>query len=161
MLQKFKLPIVILVIVVLNQAAGYAVHAAMPETLLASGTTRYAVAQATGMIYMSSTSLVDTGLSKTITIPAGKTGDVMVFFCANTQSQSYAYAYALVGSVGASPGLVQLRNHGDVGSESQCVNFYRLGVPAGTKTVKIQWKGYDTLGQWMYQRSMIVIVNIH
>ncbi len=160
MLKKFKLPLVIVVIVLLNQAVTYAVQAAVPTALLPGGTTRYTVAQATGMISTSSNLVwAETGLSKAISIPVGKTADVIVLFCANTVSSSYMQAQVLVGTSVAAPGLVQLRNHGDVGGESQCANFYAVAVPAGIRTVKVQWKGYDTQTQWMYERSMIVIVN--
>lgn len=161
MLKRFKLPIVIVVIVLLNQAAGYAVQAAMPDVMLASGTTRYAVAQSMTPISIKTTALVDTGLSKGISIPAGKTADVIVLFCADVISPSFAYAQAMVGTVAALPGLVPLRASGDNGGESQCANFYALGVGAGWKTVKIQWRGYDTQQQMMFYRTMIVIVNIH
>ncbi len=162
MVQKLRLPIIILIIVVLNQAAGYAVHAAMPDSLLAGGTTRYAVADATALITTTSTTLVDMpGLVTSITIPAGKVGDVMVFFCGNVQSDSYASVSARVAGVTASPGVVQLNSAGAGGLQSQCVNFYRLGVPSGAKTVKMMWRGAGGAQQSLLHRSMIVIVNLH
>ncbi len=161
MLERFKLPIVIVVIVLLNQAVSYAVQAAVPNAYLTSGTTRYAVAQASTTITTTSTTLVDTGLSKAISIPAGKTGDVIVLFCADVISPSFAYAQAMVGTLAAPPGLVPLRAGGGTGGESQCANFYVLGVGAGSKTVKMQWRGYDNQQQMMFHRTMIVIVNIH
>ena len=39
MLRKFKIPFIVLITVLLNQAAGYAVHAAMPDSFRPSGTT--------------------------------------------------------------------------------------------------------------------------
>jgi hypothetical protein len=163
MLRKLKLPIIGLVFVLANQAVGFAVHAAMPDAFLAQGTTRYAVAQsATSEVTHSGAWATVPGMYTTISIPAGKVGDVMGIFCGDAYADHNATALqvrAVVAGIVAAPGYVNFQNEQVV--QHQCATFYRTGVGAGTNVVGIQWRssdGLDTVRLW--QRSMIVTVNI-
>ena len=110
MLQKLKIPIIIVVTAILTQLAGYAVHAAMPDALLPAGTTRYAVIYATsGVIIHDSDGWVDMpGMIKYITIPSGQTADVIVIFCGlqGVETSGILFTRALVRDAAASPRLV-------------------------------------------------------
>jgi hypothetical protein len=43
---------------------------------------------------------------------------------------------------------------------SHCAFFSKIGVGAGTRTVRMQWKASNTFAD-LYNRSMFVIVNLH
>ena len=103
MLQKLKIPIIIVVTAILTQLAGYAVHAAMPDALLAAGTTRYAAISYPGVdIVADYEGWVDmTGMIKYIAIPTGHTADVLVIFCGNSRhdrNRRTVYARAMIGT---------------------------------------------------------------
>ena len=166
MISKSKLVIAAILIVIASVAMDQVVSAAVTDSLLAAGTTRYAFVTAANPV---STSLITysnlPGMSTDITIPPGKVGDVMILFCGGTVAIHYTMARARIGSLGTSPSEVTLREPGDIGGgENQCANFVRKGVPAGTHTVRIQWRGASAWPgetQWMYERNMIVVVNLH
>ena len=161
MLQKLKPLASVLVIVVVTLLVNNVASALGLNNLLAPGTTRYAVVNATSNAYINSTAFVNLdGLSTSITIPSGKHGDVMVFFCGEALSDSFMKVQAMIGSTAMAPGEVQLRGNA-LGSESQCVNFSKPGVVAGSKTIRMQWRGTTMAQQQMFKRSMIVIVNVH
>jgi hypothetical protein len=168
MLSKSKLVVAgvlfLLASVVLNQA----VSAAVPSTFLTSGTTRYAFVSTATVTSTTSTSFVNlSGLSTTIAIPAGKTADVFILFCGDTMTESYTLVRALVGGNRASPVEMQVREPpADPlgGGETGCANFLKKDVPAGTQTVSMQWRGagaFPGSQQQMFDRSMVVIANIH
>jgi hypothetical protein len=137
-------------------AASGAASAAPAAALLAPGGSRYAAVFSMSTITSTHLTFVDLpGLSTSITIPAGKLGDVLVFFCGDANQS--LIARAIIGGVGASPHGAQITNTASTAKESRCVNFYRLGVPAGTPTIKMQWAGVGS----MDSRSMMVVVNIH
>ena len=165
MLRKMKIPIIVIVIVLLNQAAGYAVHAAMPDAFRPAGTTRYAVVSASDEVSTSSYGWVNIpGLSQSITIPSGKRGDIMILFCGVIKvstSPMNQWVSAQVGGSRATPSAVLLETTA-LARESRCSNFYKLNVAAGTKTVRMQWSiDSPAATQYLTERSMIVIVNIH
>jgi hypothetical protein len=106
------------------------------------------------------------GLSQTLTIPAGKTADVMIYFCGETRTKTLMTVRAVVvGSGIASPPFMQVRELTPAGQLiSQCANFYRMKMTppaAGPLTVKIQWHGAGGALQEMRNRSMILVVNYH
>lgn len=157
--------VTIVVSVVASLAANRAVLAARPESLLAAGTVRFAVASATGSVSTTTwTSWVDLpGMAVVFTIPSGKTGDVMVFFCGVASTNSQLDVHAVVGGLLASPGTGARLDSASGPAENRCANFYKLGV-AGTgspMTVKMQWTGGSPGTQTMSARSLVVVVNIH
>ena len=164
MLHRFRFVISGTLVVLTSAMVSYAVSASIPNTLLPAGTTRYAFVTASGQVLTPSSSFVNLpGLSTSITIPAGQTGDVMIFFCGASYAENFTLVRALVGGSRASPPEVQLREGATTGSESQCANFVKKAVPAGTHTVTMQWRGPGPAGpvQFMYDRSVIVVVNLH
>jgi hypothetical protein len=161
MLKKLKPIGYGLAIVLVTLLANNAASALGLNSLLAAGTTRYAVKTSNAGVSINSQDFVDlSGMSTSINIPTGKHGDVMVFFCGEVVSDSYTIVLASMNGATIPPGDVQLRTPA-TGSESQCVNFAKTGVGAGTKNIKIRWRGSDTQQQQMFDRSMIVVVNIH
>ena len=166
MLQKLKTPIIIVVTAILTQLAGYAVHASMPDALLAAGTTRYAAAIGTTFETIQSTDgWVDLpGMTKYITIPAGKTADVIVIFCGtpSTSISGSVYARVTIRGSAALPDYLPLLSSGDTVA-SQCGVFYKSNVTAGSPPVIVQWSvtGPGTPVAAMNWRSMLVIVNTH
>jgi hypothetical protein len=171
MLRKFKLVVAGLLVVLVSGVVSYAVSAAVPETLLAAGASRYAVTSvsADAPVVTTSRSFVDVpGLSTSITIPAGKTGDVIVLFCGEAHSAAGTVVVrALVGPAAALPTSMTIQEGVAIttGFTSRCANFYKLGVGAGAKTVKMQFRdqapGMFPYPEQLSHRSMIVIVNIH
>lgn len=150
--------------VVLNQA----VSAAVPSAFLTTGTTRYAFVSTAAATSTTSTSFVNlSGLSTTISIPAGKTADVFILFCGDTVTESFTLVRAVVGGSRASPIEMQIREPpADPlgGGETGCANFLKTGVPSGTQTVAMQWRGagaFPGKQHQMFDRSMVVIANIH
>lgn len=165
MLRKFRFVIAGLLIIVANQAVSYAVSAAVPSSLLAAGTTRYAlVEKETQLNIVSFSDWEPTLLATSVTVPTGKTADVIVLFCGVASSgNSFIKVRARLGTALLVP------NAGGTGIslsslsssiQSKCVNFYKTGVGAGTKTVAIEWHAASSLAH-LFSRSMIVILNIH
>lgn len=163
MLRKLKVAAIVLVAVLLNQVAGYVVHAAVPDAFLASGSTRYAVAYAADEITNSSNTYADIpGMRASISIPEGKRGDVLLLFCAESWTDGATRVAPWIAGAYGTPSSTQIRISPPGGfAESRCFNFHRLNVHAGTKIVKMQWReaggGTSSLGV----RHMIVIVNLH
>ncbi len=159
---NFRLAIAGIIVVAASGLVSYAVSAAMPDSLVPAGGTRYA-AVGTGTEALTSDPMYTdlAGVSTNISIPSGKHGDVFVFFCGETWSTtSAAMVHAVIAGTASAP--VQLREvEGTAARESQCANFFKLGVGAGTRNVKMQWASRDGNQQAMYQRSMFVVVNIH
>lgn len=162
MLGKWKILIIIVVTALLTQFAGYAVRAAMPEAFLTEGTSRYAVAYVTGseLLFHDDGWQNIPGMIKYISIPAGKTADVMVIFCGEAYSDSAnaLFVRAYVGGILMLPPETILQEEETV--SSRCVTFYRINVPAGTPAVRLQWWASNTFGN-LYDRTMIVIANVH
>jgi hypothetical protein len=162
MWRKFKIPIIIVVTALLTQAVGFAVQAAMPGTFLPAGTTRYAVASSTTNELTWSDGWLPI-LGQTITIPGGKTADIMVIFCGNgwTDSNSTALQVKVqIAGVVASPGEVNFAEQNGV-IEGHCAAFYRSGGVAGNVPVRVYWRSTNSAYSVnMYQRSLIVIANI-
>ncbi len=163
MLRKFRFVLAGILIIVVNQAVTYAVSAAQAQSLLAPGTTRYAVVSTTSSTSTTSGTWADlAGLVTNITVPSGKHGDVIILFCGDSNTQSVTSVRAKVGGYFAAPSASEIRyNPPAGGSESRCANFYLLNVPAGTRAVKVQWAGTSGQYSWMFSRSMIVLVNMH
>jgi len=165
MLHKFRFVIAGVIIILVNQVVSFAVSASMPVSLRPAGTTRYAMVTASNATSTSvQLSWADiSSLSQTITIPSGKRGDVMVLFCGATTSDESGvsqYVRALVGGAAASPSESVMVPTGQ--KTKHCANFYRLNVPEGTRNVRMQWhNSWEIATHRMYDRSMIVIVNIH
>lgn len=164
MQHKLKLGVAAVGIIVMTLAMSPTVLAAMPESFVAKGYTRYAAVGATNTVTTTQTTYQDIpNLTTSIKIPSGKKGDVFVFFCGSVTSESTVDVKALVGGAGTSPAQMTLRGNSTSG-ESRCANFFLLGVSAGPKDVKMQWKDGGVIGtntQAMTSRSMIVVVNIH
>ncbi len=161
MWRKFKLPVVILVIVLLNQVVGYAVKAAMPETLLPAGTTRYAVTSSGAPLLTFSNVFTNvSGASTYIGIPVGKLGDVFVTFCAEAYSGTVSalQVRAIIGGAVAIPTETNFYEAQLIAN--QCAPFYRLNLGAGTHNVRIQWRATNGFAD-LYDRTMTVITNIH
>jgi hypothetical protein len=159
-MRKLKYVMAGVLIVVANQAVNYAVSAAVPSAVLPPGSTTYAVAKAADHISTFNTVYSNVkDMSVSITIPAGKHGDVMILFCGQASSSATLTVRALVAGKGASPGPVIFHEGSPFGSN--CAAFYKVGVGEGTKTVKIQWKTFTSSVSDMFARSMIVTVNVH
>jgi hypothetical protein len=163
MFRRFKLVFAGLAIIAGNQAVSYAVSAAAPQSLLAAGTSRYAVVSTTSTATTTSGSWGNLpGLSAAINIPVGKHGDVLIFFCGDSTTQSITQVRAKVGTLIAAPGSAEIRyNPPASGAETRCANFYKTGVASGSMAVSIQWASTPGQNSLMFSRSMIVIVNIH
>ena len=79
-----------------------------------------------------------TGMSTSITIPAGKRGDVMILFCATVLTDfdgTDMHVRAMVGGSATTPSEV-LFHGGPIEVESCCTTFYKLNKPEGTTNVK-------------------------
>jgi hypothetical protein len=159
-LRKFRFVIAGLTIIVANQALGYAVQAARPETALAAGNTRYYVAQAASLVSTGSKLWQDIpGMSTTITMPSGKHGDVMLLFCgvAATAGEDLLLR-ATIGGTPAVPQDTVLTEW--TAAASNCAFFYKLGLATGSKAVKVQWHATSVYIS-LVQRSLMVMVNMH
>ena len=110
MLRKLKVPAIVLVAVLLNQVAGYVVHAAVPDAFLASGSTRYAVAYAADEITNSSSTYADIpGMRASISIPEGKRGDVLLLFCAESWTDGTTRVSPWIAGAYRTPSSTQMR----------------------------------------------------
>jgi len=165
MLSKAQVAVAGFVILLLSALVSYAVSAAAPTTLLPAGSSRFAVAtndvQATRG--GDTSSWLPTGLSQSIQIPAGKKGDVMMWFCSEANpGGGWIQVRARIGGSYFSPdplgGGVDLRSY-VTNVESSCINFVRTRVGAGTRNIAIEWLASDSDAA-LYLRSMIVVVNI-
>lgn len=168
MISRSKLILAGILILIASVVLNQAVSAAVPNAFLATGTTRYAFVSTAANASTTSTSFVNLpGLSTTIAVPAGKTADVFVLFCGDIVTESFTLVRAVVGGTRASPVEMQVREPpADPlgGGETGCANFMRKDVPAGTQTVTMQWRGagaFPGSQQQMFDRSMVVIANIH
>jgi hypothetical protein len=161
MLRKLRFVIAGLVIIAANQAAGYAVHAAMPNTALAAGSTRYYVLSRAAYASTSSGAWTNvSGMSTTINVPAGKHGDVMVLFCGSAGATGTPlYVRAMVGSAAALPSSKLLTNISSYAGN--CAQFYKLGLSAGSRNLKMQWQTNGGGTGAMGELTMIVLLNIH
>ena len=167
MLHKLRFVIIGALMVIASAGASYAaVSAAMPSALLAAGTTRYATAYATGNSGINALNgWVDmAGMTKYISIPGGKTADVIVIFCGNVSADSGALVHvrALIRGAAASPTQFDLTNVYP-GRSSSCAIFEKSNVTAGSPAVQIQWEvdGLIIDGATVNTRHMFVIANIH
>jgi len=165
MLRKLRIPIIIVVTAVLTQAVGLAVLAAVPSAFLPNGNTRYAVAQSTSTELTWSEGWLPL-MSQSINLPAGKTADIMVIFCGNgvaNDSHTVLQIKVQIAGTVASPGIVNFADV-DAAAEGNCFTFYRVGGTAGQVPVRVYWRSSNGTSGYsvnMYQRSMIVIANIH
>ena len=164
MLHRLRFVIGGLVIILINQAVTFAVSASMPATLRPAGSVRFAMASTDVGAYPGTAGTWEpTGLATSITVPAGKTADVTVLFCAVVVPVN---TYIKVrGKVGAALLLPNQYGTGFVISSeetsvSRCMNFYKTNVRAGTRTVRIEWLTGNNAPE-LRSRSMIVILNIH
>ena len=165
MLRKLRIPIIIVVTAVLTQAIGFAVHAGLPDTLRPAGSTRYAVASADSDFTDSTTWSTIAGLSQSISIPAGKYGDVFISYCAD-QNGTFAgellRVRALLGGSSALPASALLPVESTSFYVTKCASFYKLNVPDGSRTVRMQWAAQsEGEKNWIVQGRMIVTINIH
>jgi hypothetical protein len=164
MLHKFRFVIAGILIVAANLAVSYGVLAARTQAQLPAGSTIYAVASSTSGTANSSGTWQDlSGLSTKVTIPTGKHGDVLVFFCGEMTTASIVMVQAKVAGSAASPGSMQLTTNPPTtaGSETRCAQFLKTGVTAGTKTVKMRWWSTSGYTSTMLNRTMYVVVNVH
>ena len=162
MLQKARFLVGAVLVVLTSAAVSYAVSAAVPDSLRPAGSTRYAVAQSTAA---TSDNSGDAGfenmadMATSISIPAGKKGDVMVVYCGETVTgdASTIRVRAMAGGSLLGPPNVPMDTVTTAGMD--CATFYKLNVPDGTRTVRMQWHAYTSATIW--SRTMIVTVNIH
>ena len=66
----------------------------------------------------------------------------------------------MIGSVVAAPSALILAS-GAVNWQSQCAQFYKTGITAGNKAVKVQWAVGGPGAAYVSKRSLFVTVNIH
>jgi hypothetical protein len=166
MLQRHRFALLGILVVLTSALVSYAVSAAVPSALLPAGTTRYASAYATindGTSGPEGWTSME-GMTKFITIPSGKTADVMVIFCGelNAITGAYVYVRALIRGTAASPSEFQLHTLDD-STPTGCAYFQKSNVTSGSPPVAIQWRvaGAGTPTATVWHRSMFVIVNIH
>ena len=163
MFHKFRFVIAGVLFLVASVVLNQAVSAYMPNALLPAGTTRYAAASA-----VSSFTIHDydawtdvPGMIKYITIPTGKTADVIVLFC-GMQGQNATgtlLARALIRDSLAVPADAMMVNS-TTSFSSSCAIFQKSNVTAGSPAVKVQLHSTGGSGT-MYTRQMLVIVNSH
>jgi hypothetical protein len=163
MMRKSQVALAAILIILASGAISFAVSAAVGNsTALPQGTTQYYVAQnTTPTVSSDPTKWHNAGLTAAVTIPAGKTGDVMVVVCADSWANSATILYVrakIGGSAGAPPSAIFAW---EAVYESHCATFSRLGLGAGTKYVQAQYKPLGAYPVELDNRSMIVIVNLH
>ena len=165
-MQRFRFVVGGLLVVLASAVASYyAASAAVPSTLRPAGTTRYAVAGAQNQVTTQSTSFIPIpDMSQSIVIPSGKRGDVFVTFCGMSTidlNSASLNVRAMVGNSLTMPEYVTLTSDTDE-SQTRCASFYKLNVAAGTKNIRMDWRITNgTATQYMYGRTMFVIVNLH
>lgn len=168
MLRKSQLILAVALVILTSGVVSFAVSAAVvPQSFLAAGTTRYAVAQSTAnqlFLHAEGWKAI-TGMSTSISVPTGKVADVFVIFCAEAESgdTNALQVKAVIAGTTALPGEVNFQG-GTLTSDSpiasHCMTFYKLGVTAGLKYVKMQAYATNTFGD-IYDHDMFVIANIH
>jgi hypothetical protein len=73
----------------------------------------------------------------------------------------FANIVVTVNNVDAQPGEITLREGtSSQPEESHCASFFKTGLGAGTKTVKVWWRSVNGGEIHAYARSMIVFVNV-
>ena len=165
MLRKYRYIAFGLLIVIVNLGVTLSVAARVSGTLLPAGVTRYAmVSRETTLTNTNPENWLPTQLSTSVTIPTGKKADVTVQFCGEAYPGTFGILYlrAKIGGALLRPGDVTglpLKTVAD-GYGTDCISFYRTGVPAGTKSVKVEWQANDATA-YLRSRSMIVTLNIH
>lgn len=146
------------------------VSASAPKLLFPIGSSKYAAVASMAYASTVSTTFVDVpGLAQTFTIPAGKTADLLVYYCGEARSKSVMVARAVIAGygVGIPPSMRVREPSATQQFISGCANFYFYKVPAsptgGMWTVKIQYRNGGAVGslQELYNRSMLVIFNYH
>jgi hypothetical protein len=148
--------------------AGYALAASVgPDAFTQQGVTRYAMVASDGgsggNATTASTTYVDMpGMATSISVPTGKTADVIVAFSGMANTCSALYVRAVIDSAVASPAEVQFMWNLSGGAESHAFTFFGK-AKSGAHTVKVQWKGLSCASgqQFMAARSMIVTANVH
>jgi hypothetical protein len=162
MLRKSQLILAALLVIVASGTVSYAVSASMPQALLGAGTTRYAVASSVSS-ELTFTNVYHTvpGMSVDVDIPGGKVGDIFVIFCADAYADSLTalQVRAWISGFTGTPGYTNFQEEPVI--ESHCATWYRIGVGPGIRNVAVQWRSSnDGHAINLYQRNMIVIVNI-
>jgi hypothetical protein len=109
--------------------------------------------------YTSSTTFTDMpGMSVQITLTRNSTLFVMFGTRTHVVSGGYLYVRAVVDSMPALPSSDWIIFTMDTNFASHSVTFYYLNAPAGTHTVKIEWRVYAAAsGGYVAQRSLIVM----
>ena len=165
MIRKSQFVAASLIVILLSAAISYAVSASTKVSLLPTGSTRYALDVEENQLNVGApVTWEPTLLSTSVTVPAGKTADVTVLFCAAANAAgSFTKVRAKIGGALLLPsdgggGISFAANNATV--ESHCMNFTRKNVPQGTKTVQIQWYN-GAAGAQLFSRHMFVILNIH
>jgi len=161
---RFRFVVAGTLIALLSAGIGYAVSAGVPVTLRPAGTTRYAFMTSDALRFSQTPHTWEpTLLSTSVTIPSGKTADVAVLFCSfNDPNGQYIYVRAKIGGALLEPDIagegVALRLGGE--PQTNCVNFYKPNVAAGTKTIRVEWLAQNAEA-YLRGRSMQVTLNIH
>jgi hypothetical protein len=162
MFQKLKIPIIIVITALVTQLADRVVEAAAPSAFLPAGTIRLATAASSAVenIYNYEGWQDLPGMTKYVTIPGGQVADVVVTFCAAVSATDTGrlYTRAFIGGSLAAPSSVTLKT--GVEFSSHCAVFYKTNVAAGSPSVRIQVM-HSGGGATAYERSMVVIANIH
>ena len=164
MSHRFRFVVAGTLIALLSAGIGYAVSAGVPVTLRPAGTTRYAFMTLDTVRGINSTFTWEpTLLSTSVTIPSGKQADVAVLFCSlNDPNGLGIYVRAKIGGALLEPEIggegMPLNVAGPY--QTNCVNFLKTNVSAGTKTVRVEWFAQHAEA-YLWGRSMQVTLNIH
>ena len=174
MLAKLRVALALLIMTAMTTVATVVattvVSASGPKVLFPLGTSKYAAVVSLAYASTVSTTFVDVpGLVQSFTIPAGKTADLLVYYCGEARSKSVMFVRAaLVGWGIGLPPWMKVREVTPTGQFiSGCANFYFSKVLApstgGPLTLKIQYRNGGPVGslQELYNRSMLVIFNYH
>jgi hypothetical protein len=164
MLHRFRFVILGTLMILASAGVSYAVvSAAMSPALLPAGTTRYAVAYSGAAYGLDFTSFWQDmyGMTKYISIPAGKTADVLVSFCSqfSKSTGSAVQLRALIRSVVGSPPAPGFELTDP--ATTHCANFYWTNVAAGQPAIKVQMFVPLVTSVQVYNSTMFVTVNVH
>lgn len=158
-----KLVVVIALTAILTLGAAAAALSFVPGDFLAPGQVRITEVSATSVKNTTSSSFVTIpGLATNVTVPPGKTADLVIQFSGEVNSPDALATQALVDSTVALPGATQIYYGAGVnlGASAHGFNYYLNGVGSGVHRIAIQWHGLGGQ-QFISMRSMIVIANIH
>jgi hypothetical protein len=162
---KIRLGMATIAAVAALSVAGYAFAATINPAFSPAGVTRYAMVQQGPTVTATTTSTTFVnmpGMSVAVSIPSGKTADLIVTFSAQVNSCLAMLVRATVDGSAALPSSTQFFwQAGNTGADSRAFTFFQHNVGAGSHTVRIQWAGVTSCAnEFVAARSMIVTANI-